>query len=154
MEDGNKMASPRTLAVLVTLGLLLRTQVAASSALSPLGSGFVVSNQGHIVTANHVVSECSEPFVSAGGTTTKARVVAVDKLNDLALLQAERPLATSLRLRQNSRVKLGEPVLAFGFPLQGIATSSLQLTTGTVSGLAGLGDDSRFLQFTAPGTAG
>lgn len=142
-------ASRRLIECLLTIGLLGGTGI-AQDRMSPLGSGFVVSNLGHVVTNSHVVSDCTEIAFAVKGLTVIARVLAVDKQNDLALLQADQKLPTSLRLRENSRVKLGETVLAFGYPLQGIATSSLQLTTGTVSGLAGLGDDSRFLQFTAP----
>lgn len=142
-------ASRQLLHCILTIGLFGGTGI-AQDRMSPLGSGFVVSDLGHVVTNNHVVSACTEIALAVKGLTVIARVLAVDKQNDLALLQADQKLPTSLRLRENSRVKLGETVLAFGYPLQGIATSSLQLTTGTVSGLAGLGDDSRFLQFTAP----
>jgi len=41
-------------------------------------------------------------------------------------------------------------MILYGFPLAGLLTSSGNLTTGTIAGLAGLGDDPRFMQITAP----
>jgi hypothetical protein len=41
-------------------------------------------------------------------------------------------------------------VIAFGYPLQGVLSTSLNMTIGNVSALAGLGDDARWLQVTAP----
>lgn len=57
---------------------------------------------------------------------------------------------TILSFRTGRRVRLGENIIAIGFPLQGIMSSSINLTTGTVSSLAGLRDDTRIIQFTAP----
>jgi hypothetical protein len=114
------------------------------------GTGFVVSAHGHIVTAYHVVSSCAKVMVSTRDGQVPARIRSTDRQNDLALLELDRATSNSLVLRENPRVRLGEGVLTIGYPLQGIVTSSAQLTTGTVSGLAGLGDDTRFLQFTAP----
>jgi hypothetical protein len=45
---------------------------------------------------------------------------------------------------------LGESVIVAGFPLPGVVASSMNLTTGTVSALAGLNEDTRMIQFTAP----
>jgi S1-C subfamily serine protease len=46
--------------------------------------------------------------------------------------------------------QLGEPVVALGYPLQGVLATELNVTTGTVSALSGLQDDRRRLQITAP----
>ena len=45
---------------------------------------------------------------------------------------------------------MGEEIVTYGFPLPGALASSGNLTTGSLSALAGLGDDTRFLQITAP----
>jgi S1-C subfamily serine protease len=47
-------------------------------------------------------------------------------------------------------VRLAENVLVAGFPLAGILSSGLNVTTGAVSALAGIGDDRRRIQMTAP----
>src|SRR5439155_21695916 len=47
-------------------------------------------------------------------------------------------------------VRQGDGIVAVGFPLRGLLASGPNVTTGTISALAGLGDDSRYLQITAP----
>jgi serine protease Do len=76
------------------------------------------------------------------------RVVAKDKANDLALVKvdAKPPRVGALRFG----VRLGESVEAFGYPLSQVLATSGNFTTGNVTALAGLGDDSRFFQISAP----
>jgi S1-C subfamily serine protease len=52
--------------------------------------------------------------------------------------------------RDGRGVRLGEPVVVVGFPLWGLLAASASVTTGTVSALAGPGNDSRLLQISAP----
>ena len=47
-------------------------------------------------------------------------------------------------------VRAGDPVTALGYPLSGILATTANLSVGNVSALAGLGDDSRYLQISAP----
>jgi Trypsin-like peptidase domain len=47
-------------------------------------------------------------------------------------------------------VRAGDPVVALGYPLSGLLATTVNLTVGNVSALAGLGDDSRYLQISAP----
>ena len=117
------------------------------------GTGFVVSASGHIVTNNHVVSGCVGDI--RGNLTGEAamvlRVVSTDANNDLALLQA--PSATTFkdfaRIRDRS-IRSGDSIVAIGFPFHGLLTSDFTITTGIVSSLSGMRNDSRFLQISAP----
>jgi S1-C subfamily serine protease len=72
------------------------------------------------------------------------------KQNDLAILQTVSPPAAIATLRGSRPIRPGEAVVAYGFPLTGIVSSGGALTTGTVSALAGLGDDTRYLQVSVP----
>jgi hypothetical protein len=47
-------------------------------------------------------------------------------------------------------VRAGDTVVALGYPLAGLLATTANLTVGNVSALAGLGDDSRYLQISAP----
>jgi S1-C subfamily serine protease len=47
-------------------------------------------------------------------------------------------------------VRPGDGVVAVGFPMHGLLASGVNVTTGVISALAGIGDDTRYLQITAP----
>lgn len=135
------------------LPLFLATSLSLrpADAVSARGTGFAIDTDGHIMTAAHVVAGCRSVTARIGGREFPADIVSTDPQNDLALLKiAGGAVRASLPLRDGPRVRLGESVLAFGFPLQGVMTSSINMTPGSVSALAGLGDDARVLQFTAP----
>lgn len=121
--------------------------------VSVSGSGFVVSKNAHIVTNNHVVTDCVGDIHGnlAGQAPIKLRVVSADETNDLALLQGtkkfkEKDIATI----RASAVNSGDQVVAIGYPLHGLLTSDLTVTTGIISSLAGVHNDTRFLQISAP----
>ena len=56
----------------------------------------------------------------------------------------------ALCLRGGRGPRAGEPVVAIGFPLKGLLGSDPIVTSGTISALAGLGNDRRTIQITAP----
>jgi S1-C subfamily serine protease len=110
------------------------------------GTGFYVS-EGHIVTNWHVAKDCRVLQTASGAPL---RLIASDAAVDLALLQVSgvRPAATA-SFSQADAV-LGESIIVFGFPLTGLLASSGNLTTGIVSATAGLHDNPRHLQISAP----
>ena len=113
------------------------------------GSGFFVSSQGHVLTNQHVVSGCQSVTILVSGKEEGVAVVGKDAGNDLAILKPN--VATpSIATIAAGRVKVGEAVLAVGYPLQGLLSSGPSVTKGNVSALAGIHDDSRMLQITAP----
>lgn len=113
------------------------------------GSGFAFNESGYVLTNSHVVQGCEIVSIRFAHTTMEARVVGLDEKNDLAVIRSE-PTPSFLQFRSDPRLKLGESVVAVGYPLPGLLASSMSLTAGTVSALAGLRDDTRMLQFTAP----
>jgi serine protease Do len=122
-----------------------------SSATS--GTGFFVGLTGHVVTNNHVVAECKVIHLKPGrGPSSTATIYARDVVNDLALLQTD--LKQPERITLQGVVRLGEPVVAFGYPLAAVLASSGNFTVGHVAALSGPRDDSRLLQISAPIQAG
>ncbi|MFO0997753.1 MAG: tetratricopeptide repeat-containing serine protease family protein [Alphaproteobacteria bacterium] len=114
------------------------------------GSGFMVSRAGHVLTNEHVVGKCTEVRAGLPGEPhPQVEVVALDATNDLAILKMPAPSASIATFRDGG-VRVGEGVVVFGYPLRGTISSQGSLTTGTVSALAGLRDDSRALQISAP----
>jgi Trypsin-like peptidase domain len=114
------------------------------------GSGFAVSPASHIVTNAHVVEQCKSLRVLAGAQQASAKVIAVNPGADLAVLQTTLRVPKTIALRAQPALRLGESVIAFGFPLSGSLSQGGNLTTGNVSALAGLRDDPEYIQMTAP----
>ena len=102
----------------------------SSGPMQGLGSGFVVSTDGHILTNAHVVENngqrattVSVVFKTADGkdsTKVPATIVGVDETSDVALLKvdpAKAPTLDPLPLGDSAAVQVGEPVVAIGNPL-------------------------------------
>ncbi len=122
------------------------------------GTGFVVSTNGHVVTNAHVVDGCVGDIQGTlgGEAPVKLRLVSIDKTNDLALLQAPGPFKDIATIRDKP-MHSGDSVVAIGYPLYGLLTTDFTVTTGIVSSLSGLRNDTRFLQISAavqPGNSG
>src|SRR5690606_30916278 len=102
---------------------------ATSGAGSSTGSGVIISEDGEVVTNNHVVAGASSVEVrTSDGTTYTAKVVGTDSKKDLALIRLQD--ASGLKaatLGDSDRVKVGDQVVAIGSPegLTGTVTSGI-----------------------------
>jgi len=115
------------------------------------GSGVVINKAGDIVTNQHVVAACGAVQVRlAGGSPVKAEIAASDRTNDLVVLKPVTPVGTPASFRDGRSIRQGDAVVLAGFPLNGLLTTDLNVTSGSVSALSGMKDDTRLLQFTAP----
>jgi TPR repeat protein len=120
---------------------------AARSEVASTGSGFFVSENGHIVTNAHVGDVCQNVRSSRGGSLRK---VSTDNESDLALYIASEKPDSIAHVRGGRGARVGEAVVAVGFPLSGLLSSDPIVTTGTISALSGLGNDRRMIQISAP----
>ncbi|MBO0902372.1 serine protease [Jiella sonneratiae] len=109
------------------------------------GSGFVVAD-GWLLTNAHVVRGCRKVEV---GANVPASEIRIDADNDLALVHVNSSIGTPLAISA-TKPRLGEDILALGFPLRSILADSLNVTRGNVSSLLGLMNDPRYLQISAP----
>jgi S1-C subfamily serine protease len=99
------------------------------------GSGFLIDNEGHIVTNNHVVEGATKVEVKLGSSDTshEAEVVGADPATDVALLKVDVPADQQhpLSLGNSAQVQVGDPVVAIGNPF-GLDRT---VTSGIVSAL-------------------
>ena len=114
------------------------------------GSGFLVGRDGWIVTNHHVVDGCVRVTVNHAGTSYDATVRAVEARDDLALLKAPVEVREAATFSESPRASLGQAATVAGYPLHGVLSKELNVTSGNVSALAGLDDDAKRLQITAP----
>ena len=102
---------------------------------SGAGSGFVVGTDGRVVTNAHVVHD--HPLVSVrvqDQSTYQARVVDRDHVSDIAYLQLQdAPPLSPIAIGNSDRLRMGEGVIAIGFPLADKFTENPTITKGILS---------------------
>jgi 2-alkenal reductase len=104
-----------------------------ASRSSGSGSGVIVSDQGYIITNQHVVEGASRLFVIfADGERVAADLVGADALNDIAVVKVEATLPGVAAVGDAAALQPGETVLAIGSPLGNFRNT---VTAGVVSAL-------------------
>ncbi len=125
------------------------TNPAAALEKRDTGTLFFVSTEGQGVTNHHVVDGCRE--IRVQGRDGIAKLVTEDSINDLALVQVSIAASAAATLATDpSKMRQGEDIVVFGFPLNSVLSSGGNLTPGIVSALTGLGNNSNQIQITAP----
>lgn len=82
-----------------------------------LGSGFIISDDGYIITNNHVVKNANEIIVRLNDRREfVAEIIGLDKRSDVAVLKIAGKQLPILKLGDSSRLQVGEWVLAIGSP--------------------------------------
>ena len=95
------------------------------------GSGVFISEQGYILTNNHVVEGTKElKVVLSDGTEESAQIVGTDKYSDIAVLKADGKVPTVASLGNSDLLDPGETVIAIGSPLGNFKNT---VTVGVVS---------------------
>jgi 2-alkenal reductase len=97
------------------------------------GTGFIIDDQGHIVTNWHVVDQGEEfEVIFSDGERRTATLVGGDDVRDLAVVKVDAPVPGVVPLGDSSLLRPGEPVLAIGSAL---GTFTNTVTRGVVSAL-------------------
>ena len=95
-----------------------------------VGSGFVLSADGYVMTNAHVVDGAEEVFVTlTDSRELKAKIIGADKRSDVALVKIEASGLPTVRIGDVNRLKVGEWVIAIGSPF-GLEST---VTAGIVS---------------------
>jgi len=95
------------------------------------GSGVFISNEGYIITNNHVVEGTKEvSIILSDGTDQKATVVGTDPYSDVAVLKTDGTVPAVATLGNSDELNPGESVIAIGSPLGNFKNT---VTVGVVS---------------------
>jgi S1-C subfamily serine protease len=95
------------------------------------GSGLFISNQGYILTNNHVIANTQDTnVILADGTQEKATIVGSDPYSDIAVLKVDGKVPAVATLGNSDLLKPGETAIAIGSPLGDFKNT---VTVGVVS---------------------
>ena len=126
-----------------------------------VGSGFVVSSDGQILTNAHVVDGATEVKVTLkDGRTFSGKVLGCDPVTDIAVVKIEAEDLPSVKLGDSQQLQVGESVIAIGNPLglDNTVTTGMISATGRNSSQVGIADKRvQFIQTDAainPGNSG
>ena len=104
------------------------------------GTGFYVTKSGHIITNHHVIDGCKTVKLKFNGQEIDGKVLAVDKVNDLAVVKANiKP--KRIYSVSNKDVQLLEDIIIAGYPLGKKVSAAIKTSKGSVTALAGFGDN-------------
>lgn len=85
--------------------------------IKALGSGFIIGQDGYLVTNEHVVENATEILITmTNGEHHKAEIIGVDRLTDIALLKIEGENLPYLEMGDSDKLIVGEWVIALGNP--------------------------------------
>lgn len=123
-----------------------------------LGSGVIVSDQGYILTNNHVIEGADEIRVSLhDGRNAAATVVGADREADLAVLKIELDKLPTITLGDSDKLRVGDVVLAIGNPFGVGQTVTQGIVSATGRSELGINTFENFIQTDAainPGNSG
>jgi TPR repeat protein len=129
------------------------------------GTGFFITEDGFVVTGEHVVKDATHIRLVTSTGLISAKVVKVDAANDLALLKAgiihapppgfvlAQGVVTEfspLPIASSRAVKMGSTVATVGFPNIGLQGFAPKLAKGEIAALSGAQDDPRYFQISVP----
>ena len=125
---------------------------------SSLGSGVVVSENGYILTNNHVVEGADEIQVALrDGRNAEAKIVGTDPESDLAVLKVELDKLPVVTIGQSDEVRVGDVVLAIGNPFGVGQTVTIGIVSAMGRNTVGINTYENFIQTDAainPGNSG
>jgi S1-C subfamily serine protease len=132
--------------IFTSLLVLVSGGVWASSS----GTGFFISNNGHVVTNAHVIDGAKKITIrTSEGKEFDGKVISVDESNDLALLKVEAK-SKPLFIKSIEGLNKGIRVFTLGFPNPGLQGFEPKYTEGVVSSFSGLRGKPSEMQITTP----
>ena len=122
----------------------------AISSLS-LGTCFVASPDGIVITSQHVVDGKSEVRIRlAGGSEYSAKILHASRSNDIAILRIPISGSAYLPLAKPRSARAGDIVFTVGFPSSSVLGIQPKFTEGSISAMSGLMDEPTYMQVSIP----
>ncbi len=122
------------------------------------GSGFIISQDGYILTNSHVIKNAVEVTVTLTDRRQyPAKVIGADSRSDIGLIKIAAESLTALPLGSSEKLKAGEWVLAFGSPYEYIQSVTAGIISATGRNSLGISDYEDYIQTDAainPGNSG
>jgi S1-C subfamily serine protease len=113
---------------------------AGEATVEAWGSGFFVSQNGHIATNYHVIEGSTSISVYTSGQRFDGTIVATDKENDLAIIKIDTETPSFLKIKPDSNVSIGDKVFTIGYPRPDTQGKNAKFTEGSISSLTGMQD--------------
>ncbi len=104
------------------------------------GSGFYITSSGYILTNNHVIEGCRKVSLTHDGKEVEANVIATDSKNDLAILKSNVRPKRFYKISKEDP-KLLDNVIIAGYPLGKRVSAAIKTSKGSITSLAGYGDN-------------
>lgn len=120
-----------------------------SSKVKGSGTGFVITNDGYLLTCFHVIEGAEKIEIAIGEERKTAKVITTDSNTELAMLKMSGEFET-LPFSSKRTLSMGEEVFTHGYPnplMQGV---NPKFTKGEISSLTGYKDDLRLYQISVP----
>ena len=114
------------------------------------GTGVIISKDGIIVTAAHVISGCQKIEICTNGKKVEGSVLIIKEENDIALLKAKDGDYIPVPVKTNGQQELGSKVFTVGYPNIEIQGLSPKMTRGEISSKNGMADDPSCWQISVP----
>ena len=113
------------------------------------GTAFFINNKGNLLTNNHVVKECSSHKISYFSKEYDVKIIATDKMLDLALLKANVKPKSFISFSKDE-LKKRQQITAAGYPLGQFLSDDLKINDGRISALKGFENNSNEIQHDIP----
>ena len=156
--DAVERSAPSVVSI-YSAGTLAQTRGSAPTRTArSLGSGVIVTDDGYVVTNEHVVANAQDLFVSRNdGSVSAATLIGTDPDTDLALLHIDGPSLQAMALGDSTKVRTGDIVIAIGNPFGIGQTVTQGIVSATGRSQLGMNTFEDFVQTDAainPGNSG
>lgn len=158
-KDDSRNVVPTVIDEFKKMGFNITVIDPEKPAIGAQGTGFLFSNNGHILTCAHVIGDAKEATIWLDGIRYETEVIAFDETLDLAILKTRSPVKgiVPISFKNSSKYRMGEDIFTIGYPISNLLGNNARLSKGLISSPTGLKDDPNQIQISAeiqPGNSG